>query len=1056
MKKLMLIVLAVATCFAASAVPARPGVYTFQQSDGTTIHVSRVGDEWNSSFVTTDGLTVEQNDKGDFYYCDANGLTSMRAHDVALRTTDEINFVASRREELNLASIALAKQNDTQTPGNGKLKARPKAAQSIKPIGTQYIPVILVSYSDVSFRDDDPVATFTTFFNSGASSVTQYFKDQSDNQFDPKFEILGHVELNNTRAYYGAHSYTWGNDVRCGTMVAHACQGISGVDWTKFDNDNNGEIDAVIVIYAGVGEASSDVSDAIWPCRWQIYGSDYGYKYVNVSAGSGTKRVNNFGVFNELSGFDNSKIDGIGTVCHEFSHVLGLPDYYATDYSNHFGMGDWSLMDGGCYNNEGYTPCAYASYERMFMGWRTLEDAVPGTTYRIADNSTAKGIKIPTDDANEYYILDNIQKTGWNEYAPNSGLLVTHVYYSSSAWSGNTVNNYDTRRMTIIPADNSLKMNKYTIDGETIYQSDSNDQINDSYPYGNNNELTDESTPAATIYTGSKLMGKPITQITKNSDGTVSFVYIASAAFAGDAPELTIDEENIGTDNFTANWNACSGATGYTLRVTPCSSLLTETFSKCVTASETSTNGSLDSYTDNSGWTGYRTRVQVGGFRLGNSGTSGTNGSLTYSALDLSNSNGKAIVQVTAFGYDGDDTPLSVTCGGQKISVNLSASPETYTLSFDKVTAETSQKIIFANETKGMRATITDVKVSYPDESKITTYDTSDTSLQVTGLESGSLYLVDAMATFSDGISDWSQSLLIQTKSDDIEYILGDANLDNEVNVFDVVTTALVILNKDVPSFLKVAADVNKDGIIDVTDVVGIVNISLGIEPETTPANAALRSLNPLYSMSLNDNSLAISPFSLKAGENCEVELLLNNADDLTAMQLDIALPEGLSITGLALTERNSSHTLANATLTDGSERILVYSSDNSSFTGNEGAVLRLTFSADDSFSGEGLIGFNNISLVNGKMQTLKPANLSVKVGSVITSIDRVYSSLKLYTEHGSLVVESPVAQSVSITSINGINTTVKINAGRNIISLPDAHGVYLVTVGNKTIKVRK
>ena len=96
-------------------------------------------------------------------------------------------------------------------------------------------------------------------------------------------------------------------------------------------------------------------------------------------------KIDKFAVFCELYGSSDSgtSLDGIGTFCHEFSHCLGLPDFYPTDYSNHFGMGSWSVMHGGCDNNNGNRPCSYTAYERNFLGWMNLSTPTEGETYTI-------------------------------------------------------------------------------------------------------------------------------------------------------------------------------------------------------------------------------------------------------------------------------------------------------------------------------------------------------------------------------------------------------------------------------------------------------------------------------------------------------------------------------------------------------------------------------------------------------------------------------------------------------------------------------------------------
>jgi hypothetical protein len=279
-------------------------------------------------------------------------------------------------------------------------------------------------------------------------------------------------------------------------------------------------------------------------------------------------KVDKFAVFNELNGTNLSKIDGIGTFCHEFSHCLDLPDFYDTNYGNHFGMGHWSLMDYGSYNNDGYTPLGYSAYEKAFMGWIDIEEAKENTLYTLPvfnqkDITTDKAVKLTNSkDSNEYYILENRANQGWDEYMPAEGLMITHVTYSASAWEGNTVNDYDLQRMTIIPADNSLKM--YKESGN--YYIDESSLKGDLWPYGGANELTDTSTPAAKVNTGS-YMGKPITSITKNSDGTISFWAMKSALPSLSTPE-NLSAEILSSTSAALSWDAVADAdVTYTVEV---------------------------------------------------------------------------------------------------------------------------------------------------------------------------------------------------------------------------------------------------------------------------------------------------------------------------------------------------------------------------------------------------------------------------------------------------------------------------------------------------------
>ncbi len=436
MRNFTLILLCLLTLNVANAVPAKRGTRVFTQSDGTSIHLQLAGDEWHHSFVTAEGLAVSRADDGNFYYRTPQGVSNVMAHDADQRTATEEQFVLDNASSMTMTALFSTEQSARRTKA---LTAR-KASQ-VPQTGSPRIPVILVNYSDKKFISDDPVATWTTQISAaGGVSVYQYFYDQSFGKYTPQFDILGPYTLPNKRSYYGANDY-YGDDKYVGTMVAQACLGVdSSVDWSVYDNDGDGECDVVIVLYAGDGEASSYDSDAensIWPCQWDLGSSDYGSDLTL----DGTT-ISKFAVFNELYGSDLTKIDGIGTMCHEFSHCLDLPDFYTTDYSNHFGMGSWSILDYGCYNNDGFTPSGYTAYERNFLGWFDYTDPVAGTKYTTkAVANGGQAYKVTSDNANEYYILETIEQEGWNQYAPASGLQVTHVSYNATRWYNHAVHN---------------------------------------------------------------------------------------------------------------------------------------------------------------------------------------------------------------------------------------------------------------------------------------------------------------------------------------------------------------------------------------------------------------------------------------------------------------------------------------------------------------------------------------------------------------------------------------------------------------------------------------
>ncbi len=521
LKSILLCGIAALTSVSAMAIPAKRGDRTFVQSDGSTITVHLIGDERNHIYTTADGLALHRAADGDFYYKSVNGVTGIMAHNLGQRTQEEASFILSNASDVQ-ASRLMAKRS----AANDARKSPIRKATQVPNNGSPRVPVLLVQYKDKKFIDKDPKTTFESFFSHGETSAYQYFADQSNGKYTPQFDVYGPYTLKNNRSYYGGNDYN-GDDKALGEMVAEGCNGLnSQIDFSQYDNDGDGECDVVIVLYAGDGEASSyddDYENSVWPCQWDLNSSDYG-KYLTLDK----TKVNKFAVFNEAYGRDITKIDGIGTFCHEFSHCMGLPDFYDTEYNGHFGMAHWSLMDYGSYNNEGYTPIGYSAYEKEFMGWIEIPEVKENTYYTLPvfnqkNIETDQAVKITNDrNKNEYYIIENRARQGWDKYMLADGLLITHVYYDASAWQNNVVNDYDTQRMSPIPADNDLKMVKKTYYGETYYEVDEASILGDLWPYKSATELTDTSVPAAKVYVGS-YMGKPVTEMIRNSDGTISF-----------------------------------------------------------------------------------------------------------------------------------------------------------------------------------------------------------------------------------------------------------------------------------------------------------------------------------------------------------------------------------------------------------------------------------------------------------------------------------------------------------------------------------------------------
>lgn len=404
----------------------------------------------------------------------------------------------------------------------------------LKSGGSPKIPVVLVRFADLTFsvRDTDSelLEYYDLFFNGrmdgtlyavsgGYGSVRDYFVQQSDSLFLPEFVIVGTVTLDNGYAYYGRNA----NGVRDTNKkvfyeeVMTEAVKLSG-DWSEFDNDGDGMVEAAVIIYAGEGENACTDPNTIWP------------KEVRAQTTVGGVAFDDLVLCNELFG---EKGDGIGVVCHEFSHSLGLPDLYDVTSGSNYGLDYWDLMDSGNYNKNGYWPCGYSSYEKEFMGWTTLETLEYGKEYELELlplSEGGKGYKIVNpENEKEYYILENRQNTGWDKYIARSntsqrshGLLVTHVDYDYYQWKANLVNSsqYDHQGICIVPADGELlSFNAIEQTDEGLARWRESAQ-GDPFPglTGRTSLLSNQQP----VYTASQFLHLPITGIVEHEDGRIT------------------------------------------------------------------------------------------------------------------------------------------------------------------------------------------------------------------------------------------------------------------------------------------------------------------------------------------------------------------------------------------------------------------------------------------------------------------------------------------------------------------------------------------------------
>lgn len=666
----------------AFAVPAKRVKRQVQQPDGSVLTVMLRGDENFHYTSTEDGQPLVQRADGAYCYAtlDSNGkltASAQVAHDVESRGAAELSFLnyytaesqkvrslgMERAKQRNARRMArLAKRGVVDASGKPvrRVMAGATGGEGIGVTGKRKGLVILVNFKDKKMQSKHTQAEWNDYFNKvgynkygNNGSVHDYFYAQSYGKLDLEFDVIGPVTVSKNMASYGAND-AQGNDIDPAGMIKEACElayAKEKMDMSQYDWDGDGAVDQVYVIYAGYGEAAGGEANTIWPHEWDIQGG--GYSLV-----LGGQRIRTYACSSELNGGYGTDISGIGTACHEFSHCMGIPDFYDTAGGGCFGMDAWDLMDYGSYGGDGYEPTGYNAYEKWVSGW--IEPTIltaPCYIKNMKPLSDAPEACVVFNEANknEYYIFENRQLKGTDVALPNHGMLVIHVDYDQKVWFDNEVNNTSNhQRFTVVPADN--KLTSETVSGDT-------------YPgTTKSTELTDTSKPAATLFNansdGRKFLGKPVTDITEK-DGLISFTFMGGVNL--DAPQPKV--MNMTETSFTGGWNAVDGAESYTVELREKSTQpsvdeavkLSEDLSKwgekLAVEGTIDISADLDSKMQNKGWTGDKVFECPGCAKIG---TAKKQGNLT-SPLITDNSSASVTVRLSASAYGKDATDITVS-----------------------------------------------------------------------------------------------------------------------------------------------------------------------------------------------------------------------------------------------------------------------------------------------------------------------------------------------------------------------------------------------------------
>lgn len=582
------------------AVPALSSVAKTIKVGNTEYAVTLRGDEFCHYWQAETGEKIVKKADGSYHI-----LSYFESENLIQQASESRNTANSRR---------IRKQEELRQPLTGTKKGL----------------VILVNFRDNEFSISDPNSTYNDIFNQldytgygMTGSVRDYFLAQSYGLFDMTLDVAGPYTLTKPMSAYGGNDEN-GQDKG---VLAFAKESFMladpDVNYADYDWDGDGTVEQVFIVYAGYAEAQGGAANTIWP-------HSYGLSEPLLADGV---KVSQYACSSELRGSKGEDIDGIGTVCHEFSHCLGLMDHYDTQ-GNNFGTGYWDLMAAGSYNNNSCTPAAYTSFERWTLGWLdpiVLDEQTDVVGMKSLVDSPEAYIMYNDANPNEFYMLENRQLKGFDSALYGHGLLVLHVDYDIQAWQSNTVNvSAGHQRMTIIPADGEKVASQKSLKG-------------DPFPgLLGVTALTDHSTPSAVLYnknvSGEKLMSKPIEDIYEDENGLITFKALYPMLTAPEPTATILD-----ASSFKLTWPAVPYADKYELELTEYSGKKSPEEARIIEedfeGAYKSTNGfsdigsKLNNYLSTPGFSGTSLFQTPDKLRFGSSTTKGTLKSPTLGVL---------------------------------------------------------------------------------------------------------------------------------------------------------------------------------------------------------------------------------------------------------------------------------------------------------------------------------------------------------------------------------------------------------------------------------------
>ena len=481
------------------AINAAPFLINSTQPDGSVVQIRKVGNEhFNYTLTGEDSVLVVRDSLGYWNYADEHGKkTGMRVHAKSKRGKKEHDFLKKRNsrqilEKFREKRLKQLREQQADTSGGWTQPEDPvqntnwpkqPTLNTVQKEGDVRGLVVLVQFSDIKFKRDNAQEEYLNYLNQEGysnygmiGSARDFFIKNSSGKYRPTFDVAGPITLKGTRDSYG--SLVDSRNIAAGAVkaVKEAMDSLvaQNVDFSPYDSDGDHVVDFVYMIYAGVGSADTDVQSAIWP-----------HSYNAPKRLTRNYSMDRYACSSEIDGQaymrrkSTDALSGIGTFCHEFSHVLGLMDHYDVTYSGtgtkpFYTPGRWDLMDAGSYdcptnkyNTTSCSPANMSAFERYSLGWlepRRLE--ISDTTFVLKSILENDGLVLTSDNDNEYYFVDFRLQEDFDKGLPNQGLLIWHINYNRYNWMANEVNSHDPMGVDLVEADG--RADSYTVSSDAF------------------------------------------------------------------------------------------------------------------------------------------------------------------------------------------------------------------------------------------------------------------------------------------------------------------------------------------------------------------------------------------------------------------------------------------------------------------------------------------------------------------------------------------------------------------------------------------------------------